>query len=507
MTIRSMIYSTLALLGGTIALAVIIGGILAIVIDLRIEMSGNGMRPIFTFGDTDDHFSKLELNRSQHYSRLLPPNIKSETKIEFVNNASPENSNSKPDITGLADTPSNSLKPVDEPIERTETSTSYWTDFRGPHRDGHYKQMAIRTNWPTDGLELLWNQPIGGGYASFVVAQERAFTIEQRREQEVVAAYDITTGRELWTHSWDTHFTEVLGGPGPRATPTWHAGRIYALGANGNLWSLDAITGSVVWTRNILNDSEANNLTWAMASSPLVVDDLVVVQPGGPEGWSIVAYDRNSGDIVWHALNDVQSYTSPMIVTLGGLRQILTITAERVVGLTLEDGQLLWEHPWAVQTVPNMAQPIVIGNDRIFISSSYGHGATVIQLTKTGNQFTVETVWRNNRMKNRFGSSVFHDGYIYGFDESILACIDGATGKLQWKGGRYGYGQLLLAGNHLVVLTERGKLVLVKASPDSHQEIASFNAIAGKTWNVPAIDGGRLLVRNTREMAAFKLSE
>ena len=505
MTIRSIIYSTLALLSGTIALAIIIGGILAIVVDLRIEMSGNGMRPIFTFGDTNDHFSKLELNRSQHHSRLLPANISSETEIESVNNSSPGNSKSKLDITGVTDAPSNSLMSVDEQISLTETS--YWTDFRGPHRDGHYKQMAIRTDWPADGLELLWSQPIGGGYASFVIAQERAFTIEQRREQEVVSAYDITTGRELWTHAWDTHFTEVLGGPGPRATPTWYAGHIYALGANGDLWSLDAITGAVVWTRNILSDSESNNLTWAMASSPLVIDDLVVVQPGGPAGWSIVAYDRNSGDIVWHSLNDVQSYTSPMIVTLSGLRQILTITAERVVGLAIENGQLLWEHPWAVQTVPNMAQPIVIGDDRIFISSSYGHGATVIQLTKNGNQFTVETIWRNNRMKNRFSSSVFYDGYIYGLDESILACIDGATGELQWKGGRYGYGQLLLAGNHLVLLTERGELVLVKATPDSHQEIASFNAITGKTWNVPAIDGGRLLVRNAKEMAAFNLSE
>jgi outer membrane protein assembly factor BamB len=141
----------------------------------------------------------------------------------------------------------------------------------------------------------------------------------------------------------------------------------------------------------------------------------------------------------------------------------------------------------------------------VFLSAAYGHGATVIELTPAGDSFGVDTIWRNNRMKNKFSSSVMRDGYIYGLDEAILACVDVATGELQWKGGRYGYGQLLLAGEHLVVLTERGEVVLVKATPDGHQEVAQFEAIEGKTWNVPVIADGRLLVRNAREMAAFDI--
>ena len=228
------------------------------------------------------------------------------------------------------------------------------------------------------------------------------------------------------------------------------------------------------------------------------------MQPGGTTGWSVVAYDRNTGDVVWHALDDVQAYTSPMTATLTGVRQILTVTADRAVGLDPRNGQLLWEHPWVVGPPPSMAQPLLVGDDRVFLSGS-GAGATVIELSRANDRFTVETAWSNNRMKNKFSSSVLHEGYIYGLDGAILTCIDAATGELQWKGGRYGHGQLLLADGHLVVVTERGDLVLVRATPAGHEEVASSDAIEGKTWNVPALADGQLLVRNSRQMAAFDL--
>jgi outer membrane protein assembly factor BamB len=274
---------------------------------------------------------------------------------------------------------------------------TFWTDFRGPRRDGRYKQTPIRTNWPAGGLPRLWRQPIGGGYASFTAAEGRAFTIEQRREQEVVAAYNVETGRELWTHAWDASFTESMGGDGPRATPTWHDARVYALGATGELRCLDAATGSLIWRRNVLEDARATNLAWAMAASPLIVDDKVIVQPGGSPGRSVVAYHKLTGELIWSALDDVQAYTSPMLVTLGGVRQILAVTASRVVGLSIKDGMLLWEYPWVIPTVPNMAQPIELGDDRLFLSAAYGHGAAVIALSRTGDTFRVETVWRNTR--------------------------------------------------------------------------------------------------------------
>ena len=391
------------------------------------------------------------------------------------------------------------------PAPAAAGTSTYWTDFRGPRRDGHYEQGAIRTDWSTP-LKPLWKQPVGGGYASFAVARGRAFTIEQRAAQEIVAAYDVATGREVWTTGWAALFSEVMGGDGPRATPTWHAGRVYALGATGELRALDDTSGRTVWRTNILGDAGAGNVQWGMAGSPLVVDDTAVVLPGGENGNSVVAYDLATGKRRWGALNDHASYSSPMLVTLAGVRQILTFTASRLVGLSPGDGRLLWEFPWTTQYEVNASQPLVVGADRIFISTGYGTGAAMLQITSAAEgRLTVRELWRTNRMKNQFTSSVFHDGFIYGLDESILACIDATTGNLRWKGGRYGYGQVMLAGGHLVVLTEQGELALVRADPGSHQEITRFPAIEGKTWNHPAISDGILLIRNLNEMAAFDL--
>jgi outer membrane protein assembly factor BamB len=381
----------------------------------------------------------------------------------------------------------------------------YWTDFRGPKRDGIYQQVPILTDWPAAGLTPLWKQPVGGGYASFVVARGRAFTIEQRGSEEVVAAYDVPTGRELWTNSWSAEFRESMGGDGPRATPTWSEGRVYALGATGELRALEDSTGKTIWRTNILSDSDARNLDWGMAAAPLVVDDTVIVLPGGSDGRSVVAYDRVTGRRVWSALDDKQAYCSPMLVTLGGVRQLLVVSATRIMGIVPGDGKILWEYPFATFNGINAAQPLVIGDNRVFVSASYGAGSAMIELNGDGDRFAVREIWRNTRMKNRFSGSVLHHGVIYGLDEGILAAIDAETGELEWKGGRYGYGQVLLAGDNLIVLTEDGDLALVRAIPERHQEITRFPVLEGKTWNVPALSGGYLLVRNLAEMAAFDL--
>jgi outer membrane protein assembly factor BamB len=383
---------------------------------------------------------------------------------------------------------------------------SYWTNYRGPARDGRYDEAPIRTNWPAEGLPLLWKQPIGGGYASFVVAEGVAYTIEQRRHQEIVAAYDVENGRELWTHASDAEFRESMGGDGPRATPTWEGGRLYALGAEGDLRCFDAKTGKLNWSKNILSDNGAENLQWGVSGSPLIVDDKVVVLPGGRSGKSVAAYNKLTGAPVWKSLNDTQAYVSPMLVTLAGKRQILVETSNRVVGLRPEDGSLLWETSWNTDMGINVSQPIVIDANRVFLSSGYGKGAALVEITASGDGLSARKIWENSSMKNKFNSSVLHEGNVYGLDEGILTCVDAKTGERRWKGGRYGYGQLILASGHLVVITDTGELVLVKAAPDKHTEVAKFPAIEGKTWNYPAIADGRLLVRNQTQMACFDLS-
>jgi outer membrane protein assembly factor BamB len=399
--------------------------------------------------------------------------------------------------------PATAAEPTDKP--RSTASNAYWTDFRGPRRDGHYQQTPIRANWPEGGLPELWRQTVGGGYASMVVADGRVFTIEQRRDDEVVAAYDLNTGGELWTHGWPARFEEAMGGPGPRATPTWDADKVYALGATGELHVLEAASGKLVWKKNILADNQAPNLHWAVSGSPLIVDDKVIVQPGG-SGASIVAYNKLSGETVWKSLSDTQSYTSPAVVTLLGRRQILTVSGDRLMGLAIEDGSLLWEFPWFTSGGGNISQPLVADEQHVFVSAGYGHGSALVKLTRSGEAIQAAEVWQNNNLKCRFNAPVIHDGHVYGLDEGILASINLWTGERDWKGGRYGYGQVLLSGGRLIVLSEAGDVVLVRATPEAHQELARFKALDGKTWNNPAIANGKLLVRNQTEMVCYDLS-
>jgi outer membrane protein assembly factor BamB len=453
---------------GSIVIGIWSVAYLMVFFGLRFPTDGSGMRPIPTFGTPESRYTALERSRSA--------NSAASTTVEAAATPDPKPTGSK-------------------------AASAYWTDFRGPNRDGHYGQGPILTSWPSKGLERLWRQPAGGGYASFVVAGGRAFTIEQRRKQEFATAYDMATGRELWATGWDAEFQESMGGDGPRATPTWHEGRVYALGATGELRCLDAASGKTVWSKNILKDNNAENLTWGMAAAPLIVDGNVIVLPGGSSGKSVAAYDKLTGEPVWKSLDDKQAYTSPMLVTLAGKRRILVVSAKRIMGLTVDKGAVIWEFPWTTEYDVNSAQPLVIGGSRVFISAGYGHGSALLEITPGG----ARQIWANNRMKNKFSSSVFYEGNIYGLDEAILACIDAATGELKWKGGRYGYGQVLLAGSHLLVTTETGDVVLVKAAPEKHEEVARFSAITGKTWNNAAISDGMLLVRNESEMACFRI--
>src|SRR5215213_406537 len=382
---------------------------------------------------------------------------------------------------------------------------NYWTNFRGPRRDGKYDEAPISTSWPANGPAEVWKQPVGVGYSSFAIAEGKAYTIEQRRQQEVVAAYDLATGRELWKQAWDAEFTDGTG-DGPRTTPTWDQGRVYALGATGELRCLDANTGAVIWGKNILSENGARNLPWAMAASPLIVDDKVIVLPGGANGKSVVAYNKMTGAPVWKVLDDPQAYVSPMLVDLAGRRQIVIVSASRVVGLAPENGSLLWSYGWDTDMGINVSQPIMVDQNRFFISSGYGKGAALVEVKGSGKNYTATTVWESKNIMIKFNSSVLHNGYVYGLDEGILVCLDVNTGERKWKNGRYGYGQIILAGSHLIVTSDQGDIALVKASPDKYTEVARFSALQGQMWNYPAIASGRLLIRNSNEMAAYDIS-
>lgn len=446
-----------------------------------VGLAGSGRSLVIEHVDAEGRLQRLESDRAREQASVLHP-----------------------DRAALATAGSPMARPSGS-VAAVEAPRNYWTEYRGPGRAGVYDQTSLRLDWTEDRPTELWRQQVGGGYASMVVADGLVFTIEQRRNLEVVAAYQLLDGSQVWEHSWVSRFSERMGGDGPRATPTWADGRLYAQGANGDLVCLSAGDGKVLWQRNILRDAGAGNLTWGMAGAPLVVDDLVVVLPGGPAGKSLLAYDRLSGTVRWSALNDKAGYVSPQVATLAGRRQLLLVSGTRVLGASLEDGALLWSYPWKTSYDANCAQPLLVDGNHVFVSSGYGKGAALLQIASSGDRFSVEEVWFNRNMKNKFNPSVLHGDVVYGLDEGILAAIDVRTGERLWKQGRYRYGQLLYASGHLIVLSEDGDLALVEASPEAYSELVRFESISGKTWNVPAIADGILLVRNQTEMVAYDL--
>ena len=383
-----------------------------------------------------------------------------------------------------------------------------WPGFRGSQRDGHYDETPILTNWPATGLRLLWRQPIGGGYASFAIAQGLAFTIEQRREEEAATAYDVQTGREIWADRWKDKFSDSYAEDGPRATPVWSEGKIFALGAMGELRCLDALSGKLIWSRNVLVENKGPAPTYGVAASPLIEQEKLIVLTGAGHGRSVACYDKHNGKVIWSALDDVMGYASPMLVTLAGQQQLLICAETRTVGLRLKDGKLLWEYPWRVLHDQNpIAQPVMLGTNRFLLSAGYFTGCAAVEIARNDTGFAARKVWQNKNLKNKFTSSGLWQGHIYGLDEDILTCLDAETGERKWKDGHYGYGQLLLAGGHLIILSGEGDLVLVRATPERREELARFPAIHGKTWNHPAIANGKLLVRNAAEMACFEISK
>lgn len=398
-----------------------------------------------------------------------------------------------------------SIRPGPKP--EPKQAGAYWTGFRGPRGDGVYDEVPIRTNWPAAGLQSRWKQPIGGGYSSFAIAQGLAFTLEQRRDQEVAVAYDTETGQERWTQSWQAQFKEYYSEEGPRTTPAYGSGRVYTLGALGELRCMDASSGSVIWSRNVLTENQARPPGYGLSASPLLADGQLIVFCGAGKGKSILSFEPADGKLRWGALDDGISYTTPMLVELAGQRQLLVVANKRVLGVAPDGRNVLWEYPWRVEHGPSpIAQPVLLSSNRFLVSAGYFTGCAAVEIERRGSDFTARTLWQNKNLKNKFTSSVFLDGFVYGLDEDILTCLDAATGARKWKEGRYGYGQLILASGCLVILAGNGDLALVPATAEPQKPLGRFPAIRGKTWNHLAIGGGKLLIRNESEMACFDLS-
>lgn len=376
--------------------------------------------------------------------------------------------------------------------------------FFGPARDGKLQGLRLVTDWATHPPERLWQHAVGPAWSGFVVAGRRAITQEQHGPDEAVVCYDVVSGDMLWMHRDPARFENPLAGIGPRATPTVVGDFVFTQGGTGILNCLELRTGSVVWSIDILKDAGAPLPEWGVAGSPLAFDDVVVVNPGGSRGRSLVAYKQKSGEVAWRGGDDGAHWSSPVRGQLAGREQILIFGSKGVTGHDARGGAVLWTHPWPGGH-PHVVMPVFCGDDRVLISSGYGTGAELVQVTVRDRKIMVRSLWKRITLKAKFANLVVAGGFIYGLDDGILTCIDVATGHRQWKRGRYGHGQLLLIGDVLLLTTEQGDVVLVEAVSDEHRELARFTVFDHKTWNPPALAGQFLLVRNDKEAACFRL--
>lgn len=389
-------------------------------------------------------------------------------------------------------------------VEPSSISSVDYPQFLGPDRNATLPATPLARDWEKQEPRLLWRQPIGAGWSGFAVAGDAAYTQEQRGESELVTCYSVETGALRWSHADQARFVKVIGGIGPRATPTVTADRVYSVGATGILNCLDRATGENIWGRNVVEENNASLRHWGTSGSPLVHGDLVIVSVGGKENRSMVAYRTTDGEPVWHGGTARNAYSSPSIATVAGVPQVLILNHKTVTAHDPANGQVLWEVKWE-KGDQKVAQPVTISPDRVMVSAGYGVGAMLLQIERDGDALRAKPLWEKRSLKAKFANFVVRDGFVYGLDDSILVCVDVETGERRWKRGRYGHGQMILVGDLLLIMAESGDVALVELNPAEHRELTRFTALDGKTWNSPALATPYLLVRNDQEAACYEL--
>ena len=381
-----------------------------------------------------------------------------------------------------------------------------WPAFRGPDRTGVQPGIVLATDWNSMPPNEIWRVRVGPGWSSFSVAGARLFTQEQRGEDEAIVCLDAATGSEVWAHTYASRFWEVVGGAGPRATPTLDDGRLFALGANGILHCLNPQNGDVFWQRDIREDAGRQPPTWGFASSPLVTHDAVIVHAGGEGDRGILAYDAVTGESRWGASAGDHSYSSPHLVEILGQTCVLMLSNVGLMIVDPADGAQLGEHAWHAEFY-RVVQPLVFEDTSVLLGTAMGTGTQRVELRLEYDKFAATETWTSRRMNPYCNDYVAHNGYLYGFDNNIFACIDLTDGQRKWKRGRYGNGQVLLLpdAKQLLVISEDGELVLLSATPEKHTELTRFRVLEGRTWNHPVLIGDRLYVRNAEEAACFQM--
>ncbi len=375
-----------------------------------------------------------------------------------------------------------------------------WPQWRGPNRDGVSTETGLLKAWPAGGPPLAWQvKGAGEGYSSFSVSQGRLFTLGARGENEYVMAFDVASGKRLWETQHGRRFNNDRG-DGPRATPTVEGDRIYAFGASGDLTVLDAASGKVHWTINVLKQYGGSNIQWGLSESPLVLSDRILINAGG----TIAALKKTDGSAIWKTNGDQAGYSSAVVQKIGGVNQAIFFTSARVVGVDVATGRELWNYAQVANRVANIATPIVRAN-RVFLSSDYGTGSALLELTPSGTNVNVREVYFTRAMKNHHASSILVGDHLYGFDSAILTSMHFDTGQVAWQNRSVGKGSLVFADERLYLFGENGVVGLAEASPTGYREHGRFQLKTGNlpTWSHPVVSGGKLFLRDQDNLYAY----
>jgi outer membrane protein assembly factor BamB len=372
-----------------------------------------------------------------------------------------------------------------------------WPQWRGANRDGISNEQISPANWGKEGPRQLWKKGVGTGVSSVAVSGGRLYTMGNNGSVDAVFCLNAATGAEIWRHTYPQPLDDRQFEGGPAGTPTVDGDKVYTLSHEGDLFCLSAGSGTVLWKKNLQSDFGGYRQKWGYAGSPLVDGNLVIVDSGGP-GASTVALDKSTGALQWKAGNDEAGYSSPVAFDLAGTRCVAIFKADALVGLNAANGQELWRYPWITSYDVNAPTPLVFG-DKIFITSGYGTGCALLKVTSG----KVTQLWRNKNMRSQLGSPVLVRGYIYGIDGNVgkgeLRCLDLASGEIRWK-QNVGGGAVIAAGGHLLVLNERGELIVAEASPTNYRELARAQVLGGHSWVVPAVADGKIYCKNNQGM-------
>ena len=381
-----------------------------------------------------------------------------------------------------------------------------WPQWLGPDRTGISTETGFLKTWPKGGPAVVWKKNLGEGFSGISVANGRVFTMFAEGDDEFVICLKEESGDEIWRFRTGAKFEEWQGGNGPRSQPTVDGDRVYVLGAEGWLYALDVVNGKMIWSVDLVDGLGGRFPRFGFSNSALVEGDLLFLEAATRKG-TFLALRRTDGEVAWASQNDVASYSSPIAVDLAGARQVVYFSGDAAVGLSPVDGSLYWRYPWKTSYDLNIATPIFVPPDQIFISSGYDHGAALLRIEAGAGGMAVTRVWESRRMKNHFGTSVLVGDYIYGFDNAILKCIEARTGKEQWKHRGYGKGALVYADGHLILLSDNGRLALARATPEGFKERAGAQVLAGRSWTAPTLANGRVFVRDMRKIVCLDLRQ